>query len=373
MSVPTSEFRIELLRDGLGIYGWGSNNQEMSPIITRPDKIKDYKTSAHEGVAYQMIPYGQGGCFRHTKENGFIDLLYDRMRNRRIESDESFGQWDGENRIRNLRIHHGLKKGAYRIVNRHINEALTVADQQALATVRKFPLDFRGNLYPAFCFYGMRAMQLAETFPALALLFFSTRYSIRLLDGTRDNEGTLLMRKEGRKMVLRGDQLKLIAQMAGVPMAFRAVKPRVAGLALKNIQLPVHLLHQYLPKTTWAQKAWLQSVHNATEFGPEFTEWTAKNVINLGRTGIEMSHRLIDIGDWVRASILKAIPNYVFELILNSASIIPRSDYNSGCEFVTRPFSKDMSIRTVSRLSQEWHGGVSSKMTNGKLMKQMHR
>jgi len=249
MDTSENEFRVDLLKDESGVYGLGANDQGMLPIITRPDKIKDRKISWSDGVAYQMIPFGQRLCFRCTEESRLIDLLYRRMRSHRAQSDECFSQWNKENRNRNLRIHHALKRAAHRIVNRLINEALTVADPQALATVRRFPIRFRGELYPAFCLFGIRAMQLAETFPALALLLFTTGYFRRLPNGGSGEEETRLMREEACKMVLRGDQLKFIAETAGVPIALRAVKPRAAELALQNTELPKHLI-QYLPPTT---------------------------------------------------------------------------------------------------------------------------
>ena len=167
-------------------------------------------------------------------------------------------------------------------------------------------------------------------------------------------------------MTLRGARLKLIAEMTGLPMALQQVKPGAARLAIRNNKLPEDLIHQYLPRTTWSQKVWLQAVNHATRFGPDFTEWTAKNALNLGRKSIEVSSQLSDISGWIRASVLKNIPDYMVTLITGDR-ILLNDDMRSGCNFITRPFSKEMSLHTVSQLSQEWHEAVASKMSNGKL------
>jgi len=239
-SIPASELRLALLKDNRGVYGLGFNIPQPaeSAIITRPDKVEPVKTI----TAYQMIVPGHS-AFSHTKEQSLFSDLHWAMLERSGIRAKCDGLWNnlwgqGENnpdQERNRRSYHGLKKLARRVLNHLIAEALSVADQQALAVARRFPVKFRAELYPAFCRLGTRAIQLADTFPALGLLFFTTAYRCTFPNGQTNDERTRAIREEGRNMILRGARLKLIAEMAGIPIALRAVKPRAAELALEPL------------------------------------------------------------------------------------------------------------------------------------------
>lgn len=83
---------------------------------------------------------------------------------------------------------------------------------------------------------------------------------------------------------------------------------------------------------------------------------------------------LDEIVDWLRASEINSIPEQHFEIVdrfrrlgLIHTQAQPRR--NGGAEFITRPFSPDMSLKTVRQLTAEWHEGVANNMTEGKLQK----
>ncbi len=93
--------------------------------------------------------------------------------------------------------------------------------------------------------------------------------------------------------------------------------------------MPVSLPHM---------RTWLRAVRYAgNKAGPDFAQWAAKHVLQIPVNGIGAF--LENIADWVRAG-----------------------HGDGGHQFIVRPFSPDMSVRTVMKLSAEWHEAVASRL-----------
>jgi hypothetical protein len=125
-----------------------------------------------------------------------------------------------------------------------------------------------------------------------------------------------------------------------IPMALRRVKPGAAHLAV-----PCHdpeWVISHMPVSLPRMRTWLRAVHDAHRgAGPGFAEWTARHAsqIPCGSEN-ELLSFLYDTADWVRAS-----------------------HGNDGHQFVVRPFKPTMSVKTVTKLSAEWHEAVASNLT----------
>jgi hypothetical protein len=91
---------------------------------------------------------------------------------------------------------------------------------------------------------------------------------------------------------------------------------------------------------------WLRAVRFAAWISPDFAEFIAKHTTEVGATVDEASIWIEDAADWVRAC-------------------LPASDQTPrpGAEFVTRRFSRGMSVKTVTALTHEWHEAVAYNMT----------
>jgi hypothetical protein len=125
-----------------------------------------------------------------------------------------------------------------------------------------------------------------------------------------------------------------------IPMALRRVKPGAAHLAVAyhNPEWIISLM----PDSLSRMRVWLRAVYQAhVTAGSDFAEWTAGHAsqIPCGSEN-ELLSLLNDTADWVRAS-----------------------HGNDGHQFVVRPFKPTMSVRTVTRLSAEWHEAVASNLT----------
>ena len=69
-----------------------------------------------------------------------------------------------------------------------------------------------------------------------------------------------------------------------------------------------------------------------------------------------------DTGDWVLACYRASVPDHIRRAIVGDLLTSHDSRDLRGEQFVTRPFSPDMSLRTVKRLSGEWHEAVAENM-----------
>jgi hypothetical protein len=137
-----------------------------------------------------------------------------------------------------------------------------------------------------------------------------------------------------KELVERGISLRQIAEIMAIPWAFKKVKPAAAQFALLCSELDQNLVHAYLPGSLAHQKVWLQSVAYGARVSRGYAEWVARHTIEMG-TRQQIVYLLMDIADWVKASV-------------------------AGDRFVTRQFDPSMSLKTVRKLSREWHEAIAN-------------
>lgn len=154
--------------------------------------------------------------------------------------------------------------------------------------------------------------------------------------------------------------LKKIADLVGVPVAFRKVKPAAADLALSAIDAlrDERLVHAHMPDSLPRMQLWLRCIHLAKGLGPEFVEWVAKHCHEIGGTPSEVLHFLSDLADWVTACHRASVPPHIFNAKKDDPFHNPR-----GEQFIVRAFSPDMSLKTVTKLSSDWHEAVANNIS----------
>ena len=380
---PSERLRVELLSDNQGVFGVGTideNRFEKIFLITRPDRMVDYAGAAiaHDRCALQPVPRPR---FCHTVEGELVQMLHKNMAQRHGLLDEQSPVWrswsEAPDPKRARQIYHGLKIKSLKIVNSVIRKALEVADQKALIASRRFPIRYRAQLYRSFCQYGERAIQLAGTFPLLAVTLFTDSFSWNDADDSAPGDWEKRWRQQkakdderrwtGISMVLKGVRLNKIAAAMGILYRLRHVKP---GATRWVDHPPVEAL-DCLPKTTRKQRLFFLALGAVKERGIPFDPWLGEFIESMANRGAIAE--LDEIVDWL-CSEINSIPEQHFEIVdrfrqlgLFDTQAQPRR--NGGAEFVTRPFSPDMSLKTVRQLTAEWHEAVANNMTEGKLQK----
>jgi hypothetical protein len=352
--VEISRKPIDLLRDQRGVYGIGISdavdryalamacgyhpNRSWPPaLILRPDAL------AEIGDQYPGVPVLQKitGGFRHGLFSNCLEEWFRRLIHRRMLHTAGlpwpplhpvrYWSADEKQQARNRQIYHGLRRGSLTIINKLIGAAIeAAANPDAIKLARRFT--FRDR-YPIYCetARSTRALQLAETFPVLARAIYC-RWSDR-----PD------LKADAIRLVERGARLRDVAALAGIPMAWRRVRPGAAHLVpLGAAHLaPYELsgLLAYIPDSLPRMRFWLRAVRGAGRIGGgDFAEWVAKNAMRIpGKSADERFSFLSDLGDWVSAS-------------------------HEAHRFAVRPFSPTMSLRTVTKLSSDWHEGVANNL-----------
>lgn len=386
MTLPAVKHPVELLRDGKGIYGIGVANdvetdRRPRDLILRRDCLPEFKADFCGHPILQMITGGyRHGMFCRTLEEHQRQVIHHGMLRRAGLAwpppqsldlpYERYWSLDPLEQIRNRQIYHGLRLGSLSIINSLIGQALEkAADQEAIKVARRFKFRYRYNIYRAAAL-SSRALQLAVTFPALAFaIIFVDEQSIYVPEllkaGNSDFERHLADKKrigsEAAALVEAGAPLRKIADLMRMPMAFRKIKPGAADWTLASI---VHsawdkrLIHAYMPETLPRMKLWLEAIWRFSNLGPDFVEWVAKHVFEIPGSDDRVISELFEIKDWVWASKLACIPQHMRDRF-PAAPDFPSS---RGEEFVVRPFSPDMSLKTVTRLSANWHEAVANNM-----------
>jgi hypothetical protein len=243
------------------------------------------------------------------------------------------------------------------------------ADPDALKVARRFAFYYRELIYRAGA-KSRRALQLAEAFPALALAVYCPdtayqwimeaevrQYTKRVQEatdlverGARLREVAAVVEAEVRQytkrvqeatdLVERGARLREVAAVMRIPMALRCVKPGAAHLVV-GCHNPEWII-SHMPASLPRMRTWLRAVHHAHRgAGPDFAGWSARHALKIPvGSENEILSFVHDLADWVRAS-----------------------HGNDGQQFVVRPFKPTMSLRTVTKLSAEWHEAVASNLT----------
>jgi PcfJ-like protein len=372
--VMTESKPVELLRDRRGIYGIGVSDaydiealawacgadpkdtwqiQRVDNLILRPDMLQFAKW-CHRGsfAVLQKITSG----FRHrmftpSHEESLRRVIHHEALIRArlpwpFPDEEGIKYWsrDKTQQDRNRRIYHGLRLQSLHIINKLIGIALQeAANPDALKVARRFRFCHRELIYRAGA-KSRRALQLAEAFPVLALAVYclDTGY-LWMGDFSFEEVTEVQYRKrvqEATDLVERGARLRDVAAVMKIPMALRRVKPGAAHWAVACHKPEWVISH--MPDSLPRMRVWLLAVDSAHQrAGSDFAEWTARHVLQIPcGSENELLSFLCDIADWVRAS-----------------------HGNDGHQFVVRPFKPTMSLRTVTRLSAEWHEAVASNLT----------
>jgi hypothetical protein len=388
---------VELLRDQRGVYGIGVSDlfdseaiawscgiepephtfeRPPSDLILRPDRLLDSRTNdALLGTAVlQKIAGGfRRGPFMHTREEQLRRFIHHEALNRAAlpwppppgDSPSGFPQWwsaDKKQQARNRGIYHGLRRLSLHVVNHLIGVALeAAADADAVKAARRFAFAHRESIYRAAAL-SRRALQLTETFPVLALAIYAehwqvSKYRERHTEPlsaheefrTYQAEATELRvrRNEAVKLVAAGARLRDVAGAMGISMALRRIKPGVAHLATEILCRHPDLLRA-MPDSVPNSRIWLRVVPWAyNRVSAEFAEWAARQTPQIPGTLDRVGGILGDIADWVRAGMPDADP------------LSPRQ---AGGEFVVRPFTPSMSLKTTMRLSADWHEAVANNL-----------
>jgi hypothetical protein len=141
-------------------------------------------------------------------------------------------------------------------------------------------------------------------------------------------------------LVDRGARLRDVAGVMNIPMALRHIKPGVAHFAHEVFCQHPDLL-VFIPATTPRQHIWLPLVCWACTIGDaDFGAWAARHVLEIpGCTLRVVGSFLSDIADWACRK--------------------------TGREFITRPFTPSMSLKTTIELSADWHEAVANNLAEG--------
>jgi PcfJ-like protein len=373
---------VELLRDGRGIYGIGVSDvfdfealawtcgidprdtwqtAHVQNLMLRPDMLRFSTKHKLSFAVLQKITGGlRDGMFSNSHEEQLRRLIHHEALIRAglpwppspPSPERRIKYWssDKKQQDRNRQIYHGLRRRSLAVINKLIGLALQEAtDLDALKMARRFAFYYREPMYRAAA-RSRRALQLADAFPILALAVYSSAAHDWLLepDGYSPDcysiDHIQAKAKAATDMVERGVRLRDIAAVMQIPMALRRVKPGAAHLARArhNAEWVMSCMPGSLPR----MRTWLRAVHRAhLRGGSEFADWAAKHALQIPvGSENELLSFLHDLSDWVRAS-----------------------RGNDGHQFVVRPFKPTMSLRTVTKLSAEWHEAVASNMTGPQL------
>jgi hypothetical protein len=371
---------VELLRDGRGVYGIGVSElfdceavawrcdltpepctfeRPPYPLILRPDWFMD--TKPHDAVLQKIVGGFRRSPFMRSSEEQLRQFIHHEALKRAglpwppSDPNERWWSTDKKQQARNRGVYHGLRLLSLHVINDLVGKALQeAAEADAVKAARRFTLAHRERIYRAAAL-SRRALQLTETFPVLAVAIYSDHWRLGPVVDFNNRDAWRIERADRKStaahLVDSGARLRDVAAVMNIPMALKHIKPGVAHLATDVFcQYPEFL--NFLPNTTMRQRIWLLLVNWACgKVDPNFGAWAARHVPEIaGRRDQEVGSLVSDIADWVRAG--KPAPT-------------PPADWappQAGHEFIVRPFAPSMSLKTVTRLSAEWHEAVAAKM-----------
>lgn len=159
-------------------------------------------------------------------------------------------------------------------------------------------------------------------------------------------------------LVEAGVEINAVATFAGISAAPKElpsgavgiVQAIIDGLLVENIG-NAELLRKL--------KLWILCVKRAQDLSPEFAHWVARHVLTIPGNSGQVQSRLFDIHYWVRTFLRKQVPPHVFNAI---AFAIEDPDPYPDDKFVDRPFDRNMTVKTVIKLTNAWHEALAGKM-----------
>jgi hypothetical protein len=372
---------VEILRDQHGVYGIGVSElfdfeavawscgiepephtfeRPPSALILRPDWFPDSKP---RGAVLQKITGGfRRGLFMCSHEEELRRFIHHEALNRAglrwpPTQDPALRWWsaDKKQQARNRGTYHGLRQLSLHVVNHLIGAALeAAADADAVKAARRFTFKHRESIYRAAAL-SRPALQLTDTFPVLALMIYSGHQPRRIDFENWDAERVdpRARRSEASHLVDRGARLRDVAGVMDVPMALRHIKPGVAHFASGVFCKHPELLHA-MPDTVPRSRIWLRVVPWAhSRASAEFAAWVARHAPQIPGSLDHVGGVLGDIADWVRAG----MPPEEQDPLLGE-----RPTMQAGREFVVRPFTPSMSLKTATALSADWHEAVANNL-----------
>jgi hypothetical protein len=234
---------VELLRDGRGVYGIGTSELfdfEAAPIplILRPDRfmdIKRYHAMQHKAVLQKIVGGLRLSPFKHSLEEQLRKVIHHETLKRAglpwppPDQNERWWSTDKKQQARNRSVYHGKRCFSLHVINDLVGKALQeAAEADALKVARRFAFGHREAIYRAAALSG-RALQLAETFPVLAIAIYSNLWWV----GEPDSDN-LDRKSTAAHLVECGARLRDVAAVMDIPMALRPIKPGAAHLAGLN-------------------------------------------------------------------------------------------------------------------------------------------
>ena len=381
--MPTCPLPVELLRDGRGIYGIGVSDlfddqalawscgidprswehKYPGALILRPDRL--HGTKPYRAVLQKITGGFRRSIFHNSIEERLRQFIHHEALRRAglcwppqpERGDPEWWSADKKQQARNRGVYHGKRLLSLHVINHLIGKALEeAADADAIKAARRFAFNHRENIYRASA-QSRRVLQLSDTFPVLALLIYSAEHwrltpRINFSDfNSWESEKTniAVRKKAAANLVERGARLRDVAAALDIPMALRCIKPGVAHLVSDAVCQHPDLLH-YMPEALPRSRIWLRMVYWAhREVGADYAEWVARNVPQIPGRLEPVYFFLNDLGDWVRAG-------------LKTEAAGRNQQEARGRQFVTRPFTPSMSLKTVTKLSAAWHEAVATHM-----------
>jgi hypothetical protein len=344
---------VNLLRDGRGVYGIGVSDGfdncgvehkhvawPFRTIVVRPDILGD--SSPYPNRPYPVLQKITGGFrrgpFMHSSEEALRKVIHHWALERAglrwpPHGDTRWWSTNEDQKARNRQTYHGLRLGSLSVINKLVERVLVeAAHTDAMSLARRFCFRSRFAIYQAGS-RSPRALQLADTFPVLAHRVYC------------------VSRKEAKEavdLIERGARLRDVATVMGVPMALRNIHPGAAHLVSEAFNdQNQNLIRAFMPASLRGMRGWLRAVAFAhAKAGAEFVERTARNVLHIpAGNAEEILFHLNDIGDWIRAC---------------RPGVREPLSPDLGERFVVRPFTWDMSVKTVTTLSAQWHEAIAS-------------
>jgi hypothetical protein len=360
---------VELLRDGRGIYGIGVSDlfdyeavawscgiepelwehENPGALILRWDRLVE--TKPRYAVLQRIVGGFRRSIFHHSVEERLRQFIHHEALRRAglcwpprpNRDDPEWWSHDKKWQAHNRGIYHGLRLRSLQVINNLIGKALEeAADADAVKAARRFCFNHRENIYRAAAL-SRRALQLTDTFPVLALALYSAERWQR-------SDDLVARQNSAAALVERGARLRDVAAAMDIPMALRRIKPGAAHLLAEVFCEHPEIMH-FMPEALPRSKVWLQLVRWANHnVGVDYAKWIAKNLAQIPG-GLQQAGAFVsDLADWVRACTTTEADERVLPEV-------------RGKQFVARPFTPSMSLKTVTKLSADWHEAVAADMS----------
>jgi hypothetical protein len=356
-SASADEYDYEALawKCGLEPGPWDFDRPEN--LILRPDRFDG--GNPRQAVLQKIIGGFRRSIFKHSIEESFRQVIHHEALRRAglpwpPPYDDRWWSSDKKQQARNRGRYHGLRLLSLTVINDLIGQVIEkAADADAIKAARRFPFRDRLQMYRAAA-RSRRALQLMDTFPLLATIIFNT-YQPASLHRAYRHEWSAARKTAAAELVERGARLRDVAEAMGIPMALRRLKPGVAHLACKVLFDRPELL-DLMPDRLPNMRIWLGAVRFAdARAGSGFAEWAAQHVPHIPGRFEQVASIVSDLADWVIAG-QPLKPSEALESMSDDPQV------RAGAQFVVRPFAPGMSLRTVTKLSADWHEAVAANM-----------